>query len=255
MGKNIFAKYGPLAGSGPALGGPKQPAAVDAALRPRRRFGRLTARPPFVLSRRVRAPHLFCGEISVRKILVTIVGHDRPGIIHQVSQTLADLDCTLFEVSQTTLMGEFAGHFSGRLPLAVDVFEFSRLLGQALTGSDLAHWVTEADLSPPETQDGGECEPYVVTIRGRDQVGIIPKFSGAMAGFDVNIDNLRSASVPGENDFKDGGQQVVLFFELSVPKAVNQRGFRQALNLIAEELEVEMSLQHRDVFEAMHRLL
>ena len=76
-----------------------------------------------------------------------------------------------------------------------------------------------------------------------------------MAGFDVNIDNLRSAAVPDDGGYKASGQQVVLFFELSVPKAVNQRGFRQALNLIAEELGLEMSLQHRDVFEAMHRPL
>ena len=191
----------------------------------------------------------------MRKILVTIVGHDRPGIIHQVSKTLADLNCILLEVSQTTLLGEFAGHFSGRLPSTIDVFEFSRLLGQSLEGSGLAHWVTEADLSPVEAMAALDREPYVVTVRGKDQVNIIPQFSGAMAGFDVNIDNLRSAAIPGDSSLKDGGQQVVLFFELSVPKDVNQRGFRQALNLVAEDLDVEMSLQHRDVFEAMHRLL
>lgn len=192
---------------------------------------------------------------SVRKILVTIVGHDRPGIIHQVSKALADLNCDLLEVSQTTLLGEFAGHFSGRLPADIDVFEFSGLLGQSLQGSDLAHWVTEAELSPVGAMSAAEHEPYVVTVRGQDQSGIIPQFSGAMAGFDVNIDNLRSAAVPGDSGFQAGPQKVVLFFELSVPKAVNQRGFRQALNLIAEELGLEMSLQHRDVFEAMHRLL
>lgn len=191
----------------------------------------------------------------MRKILVTIVGHDRPGIIHQVSKSLAELGCELIEVSQTTLLGEFAGHFSGRLPSKADVFEFSRQLGQLLEGSELAHWVTEADLNPVEAGAGADCEPYVVTVRGNDQVGIIPQFSGAMAGFDVNIDNLRSAAVPSDSGFNGGGPQVVLFFELSVPKAVNQRGFRQALNLIAEDLGLEMSLQHRDVFEAMHRLL
>lgn len=191
----------------------------------------------------------------MRKILVTIVGHDRPGIIHQVSKTLGDLNCILLEVSQTTLLGEFAGHFSGRLSSDIDVFEFSRFLGQSLEGSGLAHWVTEADLSPAEATAALDREPYVVTVRGRDQVNIIPQFSGAMAGFDANIDNLRSAAIPGDSSFKEAGQQVVLFFELSVPKSVNQRGFRQALNLVAEDLDVEMSLQHRDVFEAMHRLL
>lgn len=191
----------------------------------------------------------------MKKILVTIVGHDRPGIIYQVSKSLAELNCELIEVSQTTLLGEFAGHFSGRLPAKTDVFEFSRQLAQLLEGSELASWVTEADLNSVETGCVVVCEPYVVTVRGKAHVCIIPQFSGAMAGFDVNIDNLRSAAVPSDSAAGEGYAQVVLFFELSVPKAVNQRGFRQALNLIAEELGLEMSLQHRDVFEAMHRLL
>ncbi len=187
----------------------------------------------------------------MRQIMVTIVSHDRPGIIHQVSRALADNHCTVLEVSQTTLMGEFAGLFSCGLPAGTDLAELSEALGQALAGSGLAHWVAEANNGPdhPETRDR---EPYVVTVRGRDQRGIIPEFSGAMAVFEVNIDNLRAVALPGEPGATD--HQVVMFFELSVPRSVNQRGFRQALNLIAEEMGLEMSLQHRNIFEAIHRL-
>ncbi|MDR2945360.1 MAG: hypothetical protein LBV79_01240, partial [Candidatus Adiutrix sp.] len=52
----------------------------------------------------------------------------------------------------------------------------------------------------------------------------------------------------------DESRRVVMFFEISVPREVNQRAFRQALNMVAEGLGLEMSLQHRDIFEAIHRL-
>ena len=200
----------------------------------------------------------------MRKILVTIVGHDCPGIIHRVSRALADYGCNIVEVSQTTLLGEFAGLFSCGIPDEADISKFDDILGGALEGSGLAHWVTDAegdaDCSPTD-----EYEPYVVTVRGRDRLGIIPEFSGTMAGFDVNIDNLRAVSLRGDQDPTSmtglkpddplaEDNLVVMFFELSVPRSVNQGAFRQALNLIAEDLEMEMSLQHRDIFEAIHRL-
>ncbi len=197
----------------------------------------------------------------MRKILVTIVGHDRPGIIYQVSRTLADSRCNVVEVSQTTLLGEFAGIFSCTLLAPSDLDELRGILGEALAGSNMAYWVT--DLESEKKTNGRlpdqELEPYVVTVRGLDRMGIIPEFSGVMAGFDVNIDNLRAVALRAANSASDNGpsagdHQVVLFFELSVPRTVKQGAFRQALSLIAEDMNLEMSLQHRDIFEAIHRL-
>ncbi|MDR1922475.1 MAG: ACT domain-containing protein [Candidatus Adiutrix sp.] len=184
----------------------------------------------------------------MRKLLITIVSRDRPGIIHEVSRVLADHQCSVLEVSQTTLLGEFAGLFSCAMPDDTDIGQFTETIGRALEGSGLAHWVT--DSANEETKPAAPQEPYVVTLRGRDRMGVIPVFSGAIAGFDVNIDNLRAVSVANEHE----DNQVVMFFELSVPKEVNKRAFRQALSLMAEELGIEMSLQHRDIFEAIHRL-
>jgi Glycine cleavage system regulatory protein len=200
----------------------------------------------------------------MRKILVTIVGHDRPGIIYQVSRALADYRCNVVEVSQTTLLGEFAGIFSCALPASADLDELRSILGEYLSGSNLAYWVTDLEGNGHVgDSSGGEREPYVVTVRGRDRLGIIPEFSGVMAGFEINIDNLRAVALkddaPAEGrldqaDAAEGDHQVVLFFELSVPRTVKQGAFRQALALIAEDLKLEVSLQHRDIFEAIHRL-
>ena len=193
----------------------------------------------------------------MRKVLVTIVGHDRPGIIYQVSRVLSDYRYNVIEVTQTTLAGEFAGLFSCGMPEEANIEEFTAVLAKALEGSGLTHWVNDFDATP-NTGDSG-LEPYVVTVRGRDRLGIIPEFSGVLAGFDVNIDNLRAISLE-ENGYDNNSDSetetphVLMFFELSVPKAVNQSAFRQALNLIAEELKMELSLQHRNIFEAMHRL-
>lgn len=185
----------------------------------------------------------------MRNVLVTILSRDHPGIIYQVSRVLADCRLNIIEASQTTLLGEFAGLFSCSLPEGTGLEDVNQTLERELAGSELVHVVREitADDSPlvsPATH-----EPYVVTVRGRDRFGVIPEFAGVLSGFDINIETLRAVSLTASEDKK-----VVMFFELSVPKSVNQSALRQALGLAADGLNMEMSLQHRDIFEAIHRL-
>ncbi len=186
----------------------------------------------------------------MKKVLVTIIGRDRPGIVHKIGKILADYNCNILEVSQTTLLGEFAGLFSTDMPNSVSMEEFTEALSKILEGTGLAYWVKS--FSSPQKDDLADFEPYVITLRGPDQKGIVPEFAGAIAAFEVNIDNLRAVALSDSG--KNSEAPVVLVFEVSVPQKVHQNAFRQALSLKAEELQMEVSVQHRDIFEAIHRL-
>ena len=195
----------------------------------------------------------------MRKILVTTVGRDRPGIIYQVSKALADHRCNVIEVTQTTLLGQFAGIFSCTMPKETDPSKLNGLLSQVLPDSELAHWITEVNTTKAAPQIAQvERENYVVTVRGPDQPGIIPEFTGCMSGFDINVENLRVVALGESADSipstLNTNHHVVMFFELTIPISVNQGAFRQALSLISESRGLEMSLQHRNIFEAIHRL-
>jgi glycine cleavage system transcriptional repressor len=185
-------------------------------------------------------------------VLVTILSRDRPGIIYQVSRVLADLKLNIIEVSQTTLLGEFAGLFSCALPEQVDLNDVDRTLERELAGSGLVHVVRKVAYDEVLSISPDTHEPYVVTVRGRDRCGLIPEIAGVLSGFDINVDTLRAVSLPSPPDQDE--KKVVMFFELSVPKSVNQSALRQALDQAADGLNMEMSLQHRDIFEAIHRL-
>ena len=43
----------------------------------------------------------------MKRMVVSILGEDRPGIIYGVSRVLSDLNCNILEVSQTILKTEF----------------------------------------------------------------------------------------------------------------------------------------------------
>jgi glycine cleavage system transcriptional repressor len=188
----------------------------------------------------------------MKQTLVTIVGRDRPGIVHLVTQVLAAEGCHILGLSQTTLLGQFAGLFSTNVPDEISHDHLSSVLSASLKGSSLSHWIApsaeDGDSSPPAT------EPYVITMRGPDRPDIIPEVTKTVASFDANIENLRAVTISDSSDCQDSVQPLVLVLEISVPANVQQNAFRQALALSAEELNIEISLQHRDIFEAIHRV-
>ncbi|MDR2455953.1 MAG: amino acid-binding protein [Deltaproteobacteria bacterium] len=186
----------------------------------------------------------------MNQALVTIIGRDRPGIVHQVSQVLASQGCHILGLSQTTLLGQFTGTFSAKGPESLSLERLSEVLGQSLEGSSLSHWI-----APPAEgygQEAAPSEPYVITLRGPDRLDLIPEVTKTVASFEANIDNLRAVAVTAGQD--EEASPLVLVLEITVPVTVKQNVFRQALSLTAEELGIEISLQHRDIFEAIHRV-
>ena len=53
------------------------------------------------------------------KVIISVLGKDRPGIVAAVSRVLFECDCNIENVSQTILQTEFAGIFIAAIPAGV----------------------------------------------------------------------------------------------------------------------------------------
>jgi len=93
------------------------------------------------------------------------------------------------------------------------------------------------------------CEPFVITTRGPDRLGLVAGMTEVIAGFGVNITNLRAAFRGGDDPSRN-----TMIYEVDVPADIDRQSFRQALGERAKNLGLELSLQHRDIFEALHRI-
>jgi glycine cleavage system transcriptional repressor len=182
----------------------------------------------------------------MKKVVVSVLGDDGPGIVYAVSKVLNELACNILEVSQTILQTEFAGIFIASMPDGLTQNGLLENLDKELAPRNLTPAVK--DFKPPANPSVVESEPFVITLRGRDRLGIIPGITGVIAGFDVNIENLKAITQ------KDDTSQVIIALEVAVPKTVHRAAFREALKLKADELGMDLSVQHRDLFEAIHRI-
>jgi len=84
--------------------------------------------------------------------------------------------------------------------------------------------------------------PFVITLF------IIAVISGIFAGQNVNIENLKAIRV------SPGSDECVLVFEVALPLSINRSAFRQMLHAKARSMGLTLSMQHQEIFEAIHRV-
>ena len=87
----------------------------------------------------------------------------------------------------------------------------------------------------------------VVTIVGRDQVGIVAMVSSVLAEHRVNIISVNQ-------NIMDGFFNMVMLAETSDEANVSIKDLQELLKNKGLELGLEIKLQHQDIFNVMHSI-
>ncbi len=184
----------------------------------------------------------------MNKYILSVLGQDRPGIVALVARTLAAGGWNIEDITQTILQTEFAGIFliTSDAPGQVDVLQ--QKLNAELEGLELSARVKPmASALPNLTIE--PTEPFVVIATGEDRVGTISAVATVMEKFSANINNLRTIQRK-----ELGPNHVIMIYELDVPGNVELSDLRSELEQVGSKLELQISIQHRDIFENIHRV-
>ncbi len=187
------------------------------------------------------------------KVVVSIIGLDCPGVVYTVADTLSELECTIEEANQTILKNQFAAIVIATLPKGLESGTLQEILYNRITEKSMHLSVT---IRPFETGCGNKpqaCEPFVITMEGEEpkvtnRLDILTTITRLFASQQINIENMKAIR-PEKNP-----QQCVFVFEVALPLDIDRSAFTQTLRTKAEQLNIQMSIQHRDIFEALHRV-
>lgn len=184
----------------------------------------------------------------MNKVILSILGRDRPGIVAAVSRTLFEQNCNIENVSQTMLQNEFAGIFIASMPNGMTPETLHRNLTAKLSVLGL-HVYAKPCEAPGFDDACKQCERYIITTKGPDRKGLVADMSGIIARFGVNITNMQ-AVFKGGDDPSDN----LMIYEVDVPLAIDQQALARELRAKAESLHLDISIQHRNIFETLHRI-
>ena len=86
----------------------------------------------------------------------------------------------------------------------------------------------------------------VVTVVGKDKVGIIAKVTNILANNQVNVLNINQ-------NIMDGFFNMVLIADMTDSK-MSIKSLKENLDRLSEEIGLEIRVQSEDIFTAMHQI-
>jgi glycine cleavage system transcriptional repressor len=184
----------------------------------------------------------------MNKAILSILGRDRPGIVAAVSRALTERNCNIENVSQTMLQKEFAGIFIVTMPQEMSAAQLHTAMSSSLSSMDLHIYTKPCEGGEDDCSYKG-FEPFVITTKGPDRKGLVAGISEVIARHGVNITNLQ-AVFKGGNDPGDN----IMIYEVDLPAGFDHQALAQDLRAMAEAFHLEISIQHRNIFEAIHRI-
>jgi glycine cleavage system transcriptional repressor len=188
------------------------------------------------------------GQKSMKKFIISVLGQDQPGIIAAVTRVLFEQDFNIEDVSQTILQVQFSSIFIVTGPDQVDPGSLCNLLSAATHDLKMHFHVKELDPAAPRWTSCA-CESFVITTRGPDRKGLVAQMTAVLAAYNVNVTQLRAA-------FRGGAEpeRNIMIYEVDIPVDVDQQRLNAALKAKGRELDLEVNIQHKNIFEAINRI-
>jgi glycine cleavage system transcriptional repressor len=183
----------------------------------------------------------------MKKLVVFVLGPDRPGIIAKISRVLFEQGCNLEDVSQTILQNEFLGIFITSVKADCDKDNVLSALRSVL--EPLGLLVHLKPMQKDADSNQFPAESFIITTVGPDRPGLIAGISAVLADYKVNISNLKAVSRIHQNP-----PHYVTIYEVDIPSAADFHVLRNALYERAQQLGLDINIQHREIFEQIHRV-
>jgi glycine cleavage system transcriptional repressor len=160
---------------------------------------------------------------------ITVIGHDRPGIIAESTRVLADLGLNLEDSTMTLLRGHFAMMLI--CEGATEAGRVERALDSLTADGTLTVTVREVPEEPPHEAVAAS---YVVTVHGGDRPGIVSSVAAELARVGGNITDLTT---------RLAGEMYLLVAEVDLPGGVDVAALREALDGVGSGLGVGVTLR------------
>jgi len=169
--------------------------------------------------------------VTVRVIL-SVVGSDRPGLTNALADAVHAAGGNWLESHLSRLGGKYVGS----VLVEVDAAALPALEAQAreVDASGLRVSLVRADEAAPRSG-----EALTIELVGQDRAGIVREVTAVLAGLDVNIDSLTTAT---ENGAWSGERLFRAQARVTLPEGLTSDAVQSALEAISGDVMVDFTV-------------
>lgn len=169
-------------------------------------------------------------------LALAAVGDDKPGIVHAISKALADVGANIIDIEQSVLHGLFVMFLVAETENVEAAVESVRRAADSVGVSVMFKVLEEVRRD--------EKKLYVVTVLGRDRVGIVRDISRVFLEYGINIERT---SLTARDD--------LISIEFVVDFRGDYNSLKESLRREAEKLGLDIVVQPYEVYRKEKRLI
>lgn len=189
-------------------------------------------------------------------LLISISGHDKPGVTHSVTEVLAHFKARILDIGQAVihdalnlgLLVELTDEMKSS-PMMAELLLKAHDLGvqirfTAISGDDYDGWVNSQSK-----------RRFIITLLGHEiDARHLTAASGIVASHGLNIDRIERLS--GRTPLKSDDPTPRVCVELSASGSLNDEDeVRARLARLTDEYEIDIAFQHESIFRRNRRLV
>lgn len=184
----------------------------------------------------------------MQKVIISVLGIDRPGILAALSRELMMQECNIENVSQTILQSVFGAILIVSKPTDLSEEALAAALRKGVSHLSLDVFVKRYD-SGQTAPAFPDSDPFVITTMGLDRKGLVAGITAVLSSYGANVTNMQAVFKGGDDPLNN-----MMIYEVDVPKSVELPSLHAALRTTASELGLDVNIQHRRIFEAINRI-
>lgn len=170
-------------------------------------------------------------------VLLSISGHDRPGIVRDVAEAMLHLNANIEDSSMTALRGRFAMMLIVCLSENGSMGELKAALAELEQRTGLT---VQSQIISNEEMSTEAVEPdHVVTVHGADQLGIVHAVTESLAALNISV-----VDVSTQSQSTDDGN--IYMMVLEVAAGDQRQAMKPALDKVAERIGMDIDVHVLD---------
>ncbi|CAN5477917.1 hypothetical protein BH10CHL1_BH10CHL1_07560 [soil metagenome] len=172
---------------------------------------------------------------------------DRVGIVSDVASQISALQGDIADLSQTVLRGYFTMILLATFPDGTTADLLKEQLKGINTPSAPTLEITVLPVGVNVISEGAVAPEniYILTASGGDRIGFVATVASFCAENAINIRDLATSVSAG---------QYSMVLQVDLSRCASLRSIQRELKLFAQKHDIQLVLQHNDIFQAIHEI-
>ena len=170
-----------------------------------------------------------------KNLVLTLTGHDRIGIVDQVTKEVLEYGGNI----EASRMARLGGEFAMLMLISVPAQKFEELRQDVQGLQDEGYTVTTCQTERGDPAEHANWMPYQVEVSGADHEGIIHHVTHRLAEDSINIETMDTGIVKAS---MSGTPLFMMTAIVLVPPDLSYRALQDDLEAVGDDLNVDIEV-------------